>query len=90
MQVKRNGRDQFLARLLPAANAAFAGPIPRNCPIIWRGTRTLLPEFKKIWVDAGGKTSGTWEEVFGRTSRPPRAHAGERRLGVVPSPTTTR
>jgi hypothetical protein len=26
----------------------------------------LLPEFRKIWEDAGFKTSGTWEEVFGK------------------------
>jgi hypothetical protein len=27
---------------------------------------TLLPEFRKIWEAAGFKTSGTWEEVFGK------------------------
>ncbi|MGA2721533.1 MAG: DUF5597 domain-containing protein [Bryobacteraceae bacterium] len=26
----------------------------------------LLPEFRKIWEAAGFKTSGTWEEVFGK------------------------
>jgi hypothetical protein len=35
----------------------------------------LLPELKKIWVAAGGKTNGTWEEVFGKnipSPTPPR------------------
>ena len=27
---------------------------------------TLIPEFRKVWEAAGFKTSGTWEEVFGK------------------------
>ena len=28
---------------------------------------TLYPQFRKAWEAAGSKTSGTWEEVFGKT-----------------------
>lgn len=28
---------------------------------------SLLPELKKIWEDNGFKTSGTWEEIFGKS-----------------------
>jgi hypothetical protein len=27
---------------------------------------TLIPEFRQVWEKAGSKTSGTWEEVFGK------------------------
>ena len=27
---------------------------------------TLIPEFRQVWEAAGFKTSGTWEEVFGK------------------------
>jgi len=53
----------------PAANAAFAGPVPKELTdYLAAHKETLLPEFKKAWVDAGGKTSGTWEEVFGKSA----------------------
>ena len=26
----------------------------------------LIPEFRQVWEAAGFKTSGTWEEVFGK------------------------
>ena len=29
---------------------------------------TLIPEFRQVWAAAGFKTSGTWEEVFGRNT----------------------
>lgn len=49
-----------------AANAAFAGPVPKELTDYLQENRdNLLPELKKIWDDAGNKTSGTWEEVFG-------------------------
>ena len=69
----------------PAANAAFAGPVPQELTAyLERNKDNLLPELKKIWVAAGSKTSGTWEEVFGKNvpsptpprpddRRPPRA-----------------
>ncbi len=50
-----------------AANAAFAGPVPRKLTDYLQKNRDhLLPELKKIWDAAGNKTSGTWEEVFGQ------------------------
>ncbi len=52
----------------PAANQAFAGPVPRELTdYLQKNKDHLLPELKKVWMDAGGKTSGTWEEVFGRS-----------------------
>lgn len=51
----------------PAANEAFAGPAPAELLEHLRKHRdTLLPEFRKVWEAAGSRTSGTWEEVFGK------------------------
>jgi hypothetical protein len=50
-----------------AANTAFAGAVPRKLTeYLQKNRNNLLPEFKKIWDAAGNKTSGTWEEVFGK------------------------
>ncbi len=60
----------------PGANAAFAGPVPQELTAyLERNKDNLLPELKKIWVAAGSKTSGAWEEVFGKnvpSPTPPR------------------
>jgi beta-galactosidase GanA len=49
------------------ANDAFAGPVPKELmDYLQKNRSTLLPETRKLWDDAGGKTSGTWEEVFGK------------------------
>ena len=60
----------------PAANAAFAGPVPAEL-IQWLSAHkdSLLPETREAWENSGCKTSGTWEEVFGE--------AAESRLLVV-------
>jgi hypothetical protein len=59
-----------------AANAAFAGPVPGELTAyLQKNKDNLLPELKKIWVAAGSKTAGTWEEVFGKnvpSPTPPR------------------
>jgi beta-galactosidase GanA len=48
------------------ANEAFAGPVPKELTdYLQKNKNTLLPETLKLWDAAGGKTSGTWEEVFG-------------------------
>ncbi len=66
----------------PAANKAFAGPVPRELmDYLQAHKENLLPELKKIWLAAGGKTSGTWEEVFGKNvprpaNRPPLPNPG--------------
>ncbi len=49
------------------ANAAFAAPVPQELTdYLQKNKGNLLPETRKLWESAGGKTSGTWEEVFGK------------------------
>jgi hypothetical protein len=50
----------------PAAVRAFAGPVPTPL-MAWLATHKtrLGVELRKRWDAAGGKPSGTWEEVFG-------------------------
>jgi hypothetical protein len=51
----------------PVANQAFAGPVPKELmDYIQAHKDTLIPEFRQVWQAAGSKTSGTWEEVFGK------------------------
>ena len=51
----------------PVANQAYAGPAPKELmDYIVQHKDTLNPEFRQVWQAAGGKTSGTWEEVFGK------------------------
>jgi beta-galactosidase GanA len=48
------------------ANAAFAGQVPsRLMDHLTKNDKDLVPEFRNVWVKAGRKPSGTWEEVFG-------------------------
>jgi len=54
------------------ANDAFAQPVPKELTDYLQAHKaTLLPETQKVWGEAGSKTSGTWEQVFG--SGPGRA-----------------
>jgi len=54
----------------PAANEAFAKPVPRELlDYLANPRRPLLPEFKQVWDAAGSRTSGAWEEVFGKGAR---------------------
>jgi hypothetical protein len=56
----------------PAANAAFAGPVPKELTdYLQKNKDHLLPELKKIWDAAGDRTDGTWEEVFGKNVQRP-------------------
>ena len=51
----------------PAANQAFAGPVPKELmDYLQQHKDTLIPELRQVWEAAGFKTSGTWEEVFGK------------------------
>jgi hypothetical protein len=51
----------------PAANDAFAKPVPQELiDYLQKNKGTLRPELKKLWDAAGDKTSGTWEDVFGK------------------------
>ncbi len=53
----------------PVANQAIAGPVPKELmDYLQRHKDTLIPEFRQAWGAAGLKTSGTWEEVFGKGS----------------------
>jgi hypothetical protein len=53
----------------PAADNAFAGPVPKELMDYLRLHRdTLIPDFRQVWEAAGFKTSGTWEEVFGKSA----------------------
>jgi len=52
-----------------AANKAFAEPVPRELLDHMTGHKdTLYPEFRQAWEAAGSRTSGTWEQVFGKTA----------------------
>jgi len=51
----------------PMANKAFEGPVPKELmDYLQQHKDTLIPELRKVWEAAGFKTSGTWEEVFGK------------------------
>jgi hypothetical protein len=51
----------------PAANKAFEGPVPKELTdYLQQHKDTLIPKFGNVWTAAGLKTSGTWEEVFGK------------------------
>lgn len=51
-----------------AAEKAFAAPVPSKLMQFVKDHRsTLNPEFRAAWEGAGGRTSGTWQEVFGAT-----------------------
>jgi hypothetical protein len=59
--VLRDSRDRS-----PAANRAFAGPVPAELMRYLEAHKdTLIPEFREVWAANGYKKSGTWEEVFG-------------------------
>jgi beta-galactosidase GanA len=50
----------------PAANEAFAGPVPKELMNYLQQHRdSLVPEFRDVWAANGFKMSGTWTEVFG-------------------------
>jgi hypothetical protein len=50
----------------PAANRAFAGPVPKELvDFLKRHRETLVPELRELWQANGFKASGTWTGVFG-------------------------
>jgi hypothetical protein len=64
--VLRDSRDRS-----PAANRAFAGPVPAELMSYLESHKdNLIPEFRQVWAANGYKKSGTWEEVFG-PGKPP-------------------
>lgn len=49
------------------ANEAFNSSVPQEfMDYLVKNRDILLPETKEIWAASGFKTSGTWEEVFGK------------------------
>jgi hypothetical protein len=51
---------------VPEAKAAFNAPVPRQLmDYMVKNKESLVQEFRQYWEAAGGKTSGTWAEVFG-------------------------
>ncbi len=51
------------------ANAAFAAPVPAALISFMQKHGTALhPELRAAWEAAGAKSSGSWQEVFGRGS----------------------
>jgi len=59
--VLRDSRDRS-----PAANRAFAGPVPAELMQFLESHKdALIPEFREVWAANGYRKSGTWEEVFG-------------------------
>jgi hypothetical protein len=49
------------------ANRAFAAPVPAELmDYLQKHKDELHPDLVKVWEAAGFKTSGTWEEVFGK------------------------
>jgi hypothetical protein len=51
----------------PLANKAYAATVPAELMnYLQKHKDELHPELRKVWEAAGSKTSGTWEEVFGK------------------------
>jgi hypothetical protein len=52
-----------------AASAAFAAPVPSALTSFLERHKAILdPELRAVWEAAGAKTTGTWQEVFGKAS----------------------
>ena len=52
----------------PLANKAFNGPIPKELgDYLQKSRNNMSPELYKVWSQNGFKTTGTWEEVFGKS-----------------------
>ncbi len=50
-----------------AAEAAFNGPVPAALTeYMVQNRERLIPEFREAWEKAGARTSGNWEQVFGK------------------------
>lgn len=50
------------------ANIAFNNPVPQELMnYLIKNKSNLFPELYKVWEKNGFKTSGTWEEIFGKS-----------------------
>ena len=55
-----------------AANAAYDGSVPMELmDYLVKHKENLFPELHKAWAANGFKTSGSWEEVFGKSELKP-------------------
>lgn len=62
----------------PEATALFNGPIPTDLSnYLKKNKNNLTPELTKVWTANGSKTTGTWEEVFGKSKIGGWNHTGE-------------
>jgi len=53
-----------------AADREFSSPVPAELTRYLKAHHdTLYPRLRELWDQNGGKTSGSWPEVFGNTSR---------------------
>ena len=53
----------------PAANQAFNGPAPKELLDYLQAHKDrLIPQLREAWERTGFKPSGTWEEVFGKST----------------------
>ena len=51
----------------PLADQAYRQPPPKELmDYLHEHRQTLIPELRQVWEAAGSKTSGAWEEVFGK------------------------
>ena len=49
------------------ANSAFVAKVPKELiEYLVKNKEDLVPELKELWGRNGFKTSGSWEEVFGK------------------------
>ncbi len=72
----------------PAAEQAYATAVPVCADgYLAKNRASLAPEFAATWSAAGGKTAGTWSDIFGKTPASEeifmalafcRVHAGDR------------
>src|SRR6202040_640 len=53
-----------------AADRAYSSPVPTELTSYLKGHHdTLYPRLRDLWDANGGKTSGTWPEIFGNSTR---------------------
>ncbi len=53
-----------------AAEKAFSGPVPEDLTrYLLSHRQALFPELLELWEANGARASGTWEQVFGASSR---------------------
>ena len=51
------------------ANAAYAKPVPKELlGGLQKNMNELQPPLKKLWMAAGSKSSGSWQDIFGKNN----------------------